>query len=124
MGEAESQGEEPGGRSETAREAKERARRLRAQAELAWAGVQRAAHRGPSPAASIDRVLKAAERIPVGSYLGGIAGSLLASAWLQATGRRTASLCVGTIAPLVFGAGLLSRLSRRRATASTTRSPR
>lgn len=97
--------------------ARKRAKELRAQAELAWARVQRSVPRSgpPSLSVDIDRFMDAAERMPNETYIGGIAASLVASAWLYALGRRSESLYVGVIPSLAFGLGLYARFLRRSA---------
>ena len=93
--------------------AKKRAKELRAQAELAWARVQRSVPRSGPPNLSIDGFMDAAERMPNETYVAGIAASLVASAWLYGVGRRSASLYVGIIPSLAFGLGLYARFLRR-----------
>lgn len=112
VSEPEGYGEEIGGR-EMAGGAKRRAKELRGQAELVWARVQRSVPRSGAPEISIDGFMEAAERMPNETYTTGIAASLVASAWLYAAGRRSASLYVGVIPSLVFGLGLYARYLRR-----------
>lgn len=105
-------GEEIAGRERAGR-ARKRAREVRAQAELAWARVQRSVPRTGRPELSLDGVMEAAERVPNEGYVGGIAASLVASAWLYATGYRTASIYAGFFPSLLFGLGIYARYLRR-----------
>ena len=93
--------------------ARRRAKELRAQAELAWARVQRSIPRSGPPDLSIDGFMDAADRMPNEIYIGGVAASMVAAAWLYAAGRRSASLYVGVIPSLAFGLGLYARYLRR-----------
>lgn len=114
----ENHGEETSG-GELAGGARRRAKELRAQAEMAWARVQRSVPRSGPPELSVDGFMEAVERMPNENYIEGIAASLVASAWLYATGRRSASLYVGVIVgvipSLIFRLGLYARFLRRSA---------
>jgi hypothetical protein len=108
MSDSEGHGEESAGR-EMAGKARKRANDLRTQAELAWARVQRSVPRNAPPQLSLDGVMEISGRVPNEGYVAGVAASLVTSAWLYATGHRTASLYVGVIPPLGFGLGLYAR---------------
>lgn len=113
VGEAESHSEETPAKRETAGEARERARRLRAQAALAWLRVQRVIRLRKTGAPSAERLLETVDRIPSASYLIGIGTSLVASAWLFARGRRTESIYLGFSAPLLLAVALYLKARRR-----------
>ncbi len=113
MGNGETHGEETFG-GETAGAAARRAAELRTQAGLAWARVRRAVPRTGPPEISIDSLMDAAVRVPNESYVAGIAASLVASAWLYAVGKRTASVYLGFIPPLVLILGMYARYLRLR----------
>lgn len=113
MANGESYENESKGGWDIAGDASERARRIRAQAELAWARVQRVARRGAYPALSAENILQSAETIPTAAYLGGIFGSLMASTWLYASGRRTAGLVLGVLSSLLLVGGLYAKSVRQ-----------
>ncbi len=115
MSEPESQGKEPS--RDMAGEARERANRLRAQAELAWSRVQEVS-RGKRPTTpSLEGALRAARQLPIENYLFGASGSLLIGAWLQSAGHRRAGFSVGFLGPLALVVGLLAKLIKPRETA-------
>jgi hypothetical protein len=61
-----------------------------------------------------ERVVdRAAQRIPTGGYLLAAVGSILASAALYLSGRRTASLFVGLWAPTIFNAAVLNKVAKQ-----------
>lgn len=85
---------------------------LREQAAMAWDRVQKVARRRPSEP-SVAGVLDTLEGVSTGTYLAGIAGSMLASAWLYGTGRKDASGYAGVPVPLLLGLGLLLKTIRQ-----------
>lgn len=62
-------------------------------------------------ARSIDRpVDEVASRIPAAPYIAGVAASIVASAALFASGKRSAALFVGLWAPTVLNMGIYNKL--------------
>lgn len=111
---AESYGEETAGSREGARGAGEEARRRRSQAEAAWDRVRSVLEGRQSRGPSGGSLLRSVDQAPVKAYLAGICGSLVASAWLRATGRQTAGLYVGGLSSIIFVIGLLLKIARQR----------
>lgn len=111
MDEAEGYGGDTAGQNGSG-ESKARGDMLRVQAIMAWDRVQKVARRRPSEP-SVSGVLDSLEKVSTGTYLAGIAGSMLASAWLYGTGRKDASGYAGVPVPLVLGLGLLWKTIRR-----------
>ncbi len=114
VGEPESQGEDLGGSQETASDGVERARRLRAQAELAWARVQRVAQQRARSSRWLERAIHRAEQVPTESYLAATSASLLTAAWLYGTGRRTTGMSIAVWGPAAMAVGLYLRATRKK----------
>ncbi len=90
-----------------------RTRELREQAEMAWNRVQQVVQQRRGPGISVDQLMEAVDSVPAGGYLGGIAGSIIASSWLSAMGHRTSATVVGLGTPLLLGIALYLKMSRR-----------
>ena len=60
----------------------------------------------------MDEVLESIENLPSSVYYGGVAGSIVLSLFLYATGRKQAAIFVGLWAPTILNLGLYNKLLR------------